>query len=125
MLKLCSPPGSPQPTMKSSRVCGSNPGICAKAARTICTVSSSPRMPVIDPLNARPIGDRAAATMTASGMDITQYGLAHITDRRANQVAELLNTEFIVKQVKQPHFAFSQLEHRDIGIHPLNAFGAS
>ena len=69
MLKPCSPPGSPQPSARSSISVGSSWGTWASAARTICTVRSSGRMVVSEPLNARPMGERAAATMTASGID--------------------------------------------------------
>src|SRR6185312_10086178 len=69
MLKPCSPPGSPQPSARSSIWVGSSWGTWASAARTICTVRSSGRMVVSEPLNARPMGERAAATMTASGID--------------------------------------------------------
>ena len=43
-------------------------GTLARAALTIWAARSSGRMPVSEPLNARPIGDRAVATITASGM---------------------------------------------------------
>jgi hypothetical protein len=47
---------------------GSSSGTLASAAVIIWLVRSSGRMVVSDPLKARPIGDRAVATMTASGM---------------------------------------------------------
>ena len=47
---------------------GSSWGTLASAAVTICTVRSSGRMVVREPLNARPMGERAVATMTASGI---------------------------------------------------------
>src|ERR1700685_610384 len=68
MLKPCSPPGSPQPRIRSPISAGSSCGTWATAAVTICAARSSGRMPVSEPLNARPIGDRAVATITASGM---------------------------------------------------------
>ena len=68
MLNPCSPPGSPQPSIRSSTVAGSSCGTFASAADTICTAMSSGLIEVSDPLNARPIGERAVATMTASGM---------------------------------------------------------
>ena len=68
MLKPCSPPGSPQPSMRSLISPGPSGCTWDRAAETICAVRSSGRMPVMDPLNARPIGERAVATMTASGM---------------------------------------------------------
>src|ERR1700722_14432927 len=68
MLKPCSPPGRPQPSMRSSMSSGLSCGILARAADTSCTVRSSGRIEVSDPLKARPMGERAVATMTASGM---------------------------------------------------------
>jgi hypothetical protein len=68
MLKPCSPPGSPQPSMRSPMPAGSSWGTLARAAATICTTASSGRMVVSDPLNALPMGDLAVATITASGM---------------------------------------------------------
>ncbi len=43
-------------------------GTLARAAEISCTVRSSGRIEVSDPLKARPMGERAVATMTASGM---------------------------------------------------------
>src|SRR6478736_8016852 len=63
----CSPPGMPQPSIRSSTPAGSSSGTRSSAARTIGLVRSSARRSLSDPLNARPIGDRAVATMTASG----------------------------------------------------------
>src|SRR6185437_2306645 len=63
MLKPCSPPGSPQPRIRSPTSAGSSCGTFARAALTICTVRSSGRMLVSEPLPARPM-----ATITASGM---------------------------------------------------------
>ena len=54
---------------------GSSCGTLARAAVIICAVRSSGRMLVSDPLNARPIGERAVATMTASGMADSQSRL--------------------------------------------------
>src|SRR6266581_8425953 len=68
MLKPCSPPGSPQPSMKSAMSAGSSWGTLASTAVTIWRTASSGRMVVRDPLNALPIGDLAVATITASGM---------------------------------------------------------
>ena len=47
---------------------GSSDGTLSSAARTICAARSSGRMAASDPLTARPIGERAVETMTASGM---------------------------------------------------------
>ena len=67
-LKPCSPPGRPQPRRRSSMSSGRSCGTLARAADTSWQVRSSGRMEVSEPLKARPIGDRAVATMTASGM---------------------------------------------------------
>ena len=68
MLNPCSPPGSPQPTIRSSTEAGSSCGTLASAAVTIWASRSSGLIELSDPLNARPMGERAVATMTASGM---------------------------------------------------------
>src|SRR3954453_17934857 len=47
---------------------GSSCGIFSSAVRTIVAVRSSGRRSFRDPLNARPMGERAAETITASGM---------------------------------------------------------
>src|SRR3954451_9820176 len=67
MLKPCSPPGRPQPSIRSSMSVGSSSGTWSRAARTIVAVRSSGRSSFRAPLNARPIGERVAATMTAPG----------------------------------------------------------
>ncbi len=87
-----SPAGWPQPKIRSSIWCGFSAGTFSRAARTIWTVKSSGRMLTSDPFIARPIGERAVETMTASGMvvpfrslQIPQMGLArvdHHSDRR-------------------------------------------
>src|SRR5215467_663306 len=68
MLKPLSPPGSPQPRYRSSMSFGSSSGILSSAVRTMPAVRSSGRMSFSDPLLARPMGVRAAETITASGM---------------------------------------------------------
>src|SRR5438477_9743470 len=68
MLKPCSPPGSPQPRYRSSTSCGSSWGTLSSAARITVAARSSGRRSAREPLTARPIGERAVATMTASGM---------------------------------------------------------
>src|SRR5437764_11418486 len=47
---------------------GSRPGTLSSAALMMVAVRSSGRKSTSDPLNARPIGERAVETMTASGM---------------------------------------------------------
>src|SRR5215510_7957793 len=71
MLNPCSPPGRPQPRYRSSISCGSSSGTLARAVATIVAARLSGRSSRSDPLAARPIGDRAVATMTASGMPDT------------------------------------------------------
>src|SRR6478609_8661566 len=73
MLLPDSPPGSPQPSSRSSIVEGSRPGILSSAACTARTVRSSGRKSLSEPLLARPMGVRAAETITASGMENSGY----------------------------------------------------
>src|SRR6476469_1140012 len=47
---------------------GSSSGILSRAVRTIVAVRSSGRRSFNEPLSARPMGERAAETITASGM---------------------------------------------------------
>src|ERR1044071_2600066 len=69
MLKPASPAGWPQPMIRSSMSRGSSPGTLSSAALTICAARSSGRRSTSEPLLARPMGERAAETMTASGME--------------------------------------------------------
>ena len=62
----------PDGTVTAGNCCPLNDGA---AAVIICAVRSSARMLVSVPLNARPIGERAVATMTASGMAYSQTRL--------------------------------------------------
>jgi len=50
MLKPCSPPGAPQPTIRSLAVDGSSCGTCCTAALIAATHRSSARSVVSDPL---------------------------------------------------------------------------
>ena len=52
---------------------GSSWGTLSSAARTMVAVRSSGRRSRSEPLKARPIGERAVATMTASGMRYQRY----------------------------------------------------
>ena len=76
MLLPDSPPGRPQPSIRSSTSCGSSAGTLSSAAWTICAVSSSGRMSLSEPLLARPMGERAVETITASGMDVSPFSWA-------------------------------------------------
>ncbi len=49
---------------------GSSAGTLSSAARTMVAARSSGRRSFSDPLNARPMGERAVATMTASGIAV-------------------------------------------------------
>ena len=62
---------------------GSSSGTFARAAFTICTVRSSARISVSEPLKARPIGERAVETITASGISIPllSYAAQVVTKR--------------------------------------------
>src|SRR5450631_2354650 len=82
MFQPCSPPGMPQPSIRSSIMVGSSSGTWSRAACTIIAASWSGRVSFNAPLNARPIGERVAATMTASGMGVSFQGgpgVVHIT----------------------------------------------
>ena len=68
MFQPCSPPGMPQPSSTSSIVFGSSSGTLSSAACTIHAASWSGRVSFNAPFPARPIGERAVATMTASGI---------------------------------------------------------
>src|SRR5918995_3527610 len=72
MFQPDSPPGSPQPSIRSVMSWGSSSGTLSSAARTIWTVRSSGRMSLSEPLNARPIGERAVETITASAISEPQ-----------------------------------------------------
>src|SRR5918995_5921875 len=72
MFQPDSPPGSPQPSIRSVMSWGSSSGTLSSAARTIWTVRSSGRMSLSEPLKARPIGERAVETMTASAISEPQ-----------------------------------------------------
>src|SRR6201996_2117348 len=74
MLLPDSPPGSPQPSSRSSIIGASRPGTCATAVAVMKAARSSGRQSLSDPLPARPIGVRAVATMTASGMGAGEAG---------------------------------------------------
>src|SRR4051794_19985816 len=54
--------------------CGCSAGTLARAAWMIVAVSSSGRSPVSEPLKARPIGERAVETITASGIGLSCFG---------------------------------------------------
>ena len=71
MLNPASPAGWPHPMIRSSTSDAWTWGTLAINAFTICADKSSGRMLTSDPLAARPIGLRAVATMTASGMTFT------------------------------------------------------
>ncbi len=51
---------------------GSSAGTLSSAARTIWAARSSGRIEASEPLKARPIGERAVETMTASGMTVSR-----------------------------------------------------
>src|SRR3954447_20225157 len=79
MLLPDSPPGRPQPSMRSLIVVGSSSGTFSSAALMISALRSSGRKSLSDPLLARPMGERAVETITASGM----WSPARVGGRRA------------------------------------------
>src|SRR5579859_2802142 len=88
MLKPDGPPGRPQPSIRSSMSRGSSCGTLSSAARTAVTARSSGRRSLSEPLTARPIGVRAVATITASGIGSSQLlARAHCSVVRRLDVA--------------------------------------
>ena len=73
MLPPCSSCGSAHPSARSSIWSPVRPTL-PTAASIICTARSSGRIVVSDPLYARPIGERAVDTMTASGIVVLPRG---------------------------------------------------
>jgi len=65
---LCSPAPLAAPTITSSTSAGSTSGAFSMSRCTMKPPMSSGRASTSEPLKARPIGVRAVATMTASGM---------------------------------------------------------
>src|SRR5690348_3173107 len=108
MLNPLSPPGRPQPSMRSSTSAGSSCGTLSSAARTMVAARSSDRTSFSDPLNARPIGDRAVATITASAMSLSvplrprdRPGLPGVGDRLVRPV-DHLRASVPMEYVTQP-----------------------
>jgi hypothetical protein len=64
----CRSCGKPQPIITSTTSSRGSSGTCFSAASIANAARSSGRASTSDPLRARPIGVRVAATMTASGM---------------------------------------------------------
>src|SRR4051812_21545657 len=61
---------------------GSSAGTLSSAARTMVAARASGRRSLSDPLKARPMGERAGATMTASGMGSSTNRAAPAPERR-------------------------------------------
>src|SRR5260370_27546091 len=68
MLWPCSPPGRPQPQIRSSMSECSSSGTFSRTLVTMYAPRSSGRTSTSEPLRARPMAERPAATMTASVM---------------------------------------------------------
>ena len=68
----CRSSGMPQPTITSTTSAPSSPGTLSSAVRTAKAAMSSGRTSASEPLRARPIGVRAAAAITASGMGLLE-----------------------------------------------------
>src|ERR1700745_370527 len=68
MLYRAPPRGCAHTSIKSSISRGSSAGTVSSTAWTTWLARSSGRMPASEPLTARPMGERATETMTASGM---------------------------------------------------------
>ena len=111
MFMPCSPPGRPQPSMRSSSSAGSSAGTASRAARTIAAARSSGRNSMREPLWARPIGDRTAATMTASGISVSRFILTKAAWAGDNsEQARRRNAVGIDENIRQP--PWSTLIHR-------------
>src|SRR5580704_19518624 len=80
-LKPCSPPGSPQPQMRSSIVERSSCGSRSSTWVTTLAARSSGRTLTSDPFMARPMGDLPRATMTGSGISISDCAQKAIVGR--------------------------------------------
>ena len=94
MLNPASPPGRPQPSIRSSMSVGSSCGTLSSAARTMLAARSSGRTSRSEPLNARPIGERAVATMTASA--ITSFLSGEAADAGDGTSRETVSTRHSV-----------------------------
>src|ERR1700678_111127 len=112
----CSPAGCAQPSMMSSIVCGSSSGTWARAARIITAAMSSARISRSDPFTARPIGERAVATITASGIALSsiKHCLFHQHCLPRNSQAELLHlSQWCVRQFREERHVSRNLEVGD------------
>src|SRR6478735_8656120 len=74
--------GKPQPTITSTISARSSSGIFFRAASMANAARSSGRASTREPLRARPIGVRVAATMTASGIGCPRRHEDHFADER-------------------------------------------
>src|SRR4051812_12962981 len=74
--------GKAQPTATSTISARSTSGTRASARSIANATRSSGRAPTSEPLRARPIGVRAAATMTASGTGHSRSEEQHLADKR-------------------------------------------
>src|SRR3954452_19075295 len=86
--------------IRSSMSFGSSAGTLSRAARTMVVAMSSGRKSTSDPLKARPIGDRAVLTMTASGMTTPHVTSAQCTVRDMevyDSVVELIGNTPLVR----------------------------
>src|SRR3954453_18145038 len=105
---------------------GSRSGTLASAARTIVAARSSGRTSTSDPLFARPIGLRAVATMTASGISMSSWMRSTCRVdagrvRSAGQVGEL-GVEGVHVEVVAPERDAAVVDLEDAGdrqVHPL------
>src|SRR4051794_22035045 len=109
----------------SSISAGSSCGTLSITARTIVAARSSGRTSTSDPLFARPIGLRAVATMTASGMfGVLLDAIRAVTERvlgSAGQVGEL-GVERVHVEVVAPERDAAVVDLEDAGdgqVHPL------
>src|SRR6266851_7028185 len=74
--------GKPQPTITSTISERSSSGTCFNAASIANAARSSGRASTSEPLRARPIGVRVAATITASGIRCSRRHVDDLADER-------------------------------------------
>src|SRR6476619_8455749 len=72
--------GKPQPTITSTISARSRSGTCLSTASIAKAARSAGRASTSEPLRARPIGVRVAATMTASGIGCSRRHEDHLAD---------------------------------------------
>src|SRR6266851_4289817 len=94
--------GNPHPTITSTISLRSSSGTCFNAASMAKATRSSGRASTSDPLRARPIGVRVAATITASGIGCSCRHVDDLTDERRLLLAFDLDSDADVPDDARP-----------------------